>query len=498
MSDDLRQRLKDFLKRKRSLESPQILAKVPKLEDDQVTEEKLDENIENNVNDVLMEKVDKIMTKIDRYRSPNQESTFDLNSKLDKILNVLDEKPERPKKRTFMQFYGNVMEWSWEGHFDTENFMKNYGITGINVTSHILSYLDFKSMVAARKVSKTWYAFIENQRGILISLMRKCFEDIPKKAHQIVVESSPGIYVKKVSTVGNDEWQIFGEEIIERDGKVADIVTLISTLELRYSNPNGHSFTDSNRNFANQYPNYKSPIRAIINLGRQKKEDKNFWQNLNFMKLLVKYGKMEKEDVWNEGYLLSWSLWEIEALKFVVTFLSDKFQLTNYAESMLGQLQSPMWEVMRQKEKGLEKVQMLIPLATKKFWNSVRKRDSDDHTPLADAIMIGNVEIVKAFMPLTKLTANPKGRRFGSYLHVAIRYGHLEILKILMEHFKDKNFDWQQLKEKEGRSIYDLLKDENFEVQIYDENADGGAVKAKEDVGKKSKKDMLEFIESIM
>ena len=26
------------------------------------------------------------MTKIDRYRSPNQESTFDLNSKLDKII----------------------------------------------------------------------------------------------------------------------------------------------------------------------------------------------------------------------------------------------------------------------------------------------------------------------------------------------------------------------------------------------------------------------------
>ena len=40
-------------------------------------------------------------------------------------------------------------------------------------------------MVAARMVSKTWYAFIENQRGIWINLMRKCFEDIPKKAHQI-------------------------------------------------------------------------------------------------------------------------------------------------------------------------------------------------------------------------------------------------------------------------------------------------------------------------
>ena len=127
-----------------------------------------------------------------------------------------------------------------------------------------------------------------------------------------------------------------------------------------------------------------------------------------------------------------------------------------------------------------------------------RKRDSDDHTPLADAIMIGNVEIVKEIMPYTKLTANPKGRRWGSYLHVAVKYGQLEILKMLIEHFQDKKFDWQTLKEKEGRSAYDLLKDEDFQVEVYNENAHGGAVKAKEDVGKKSKQDMLEFIESIM
>ena len=120
----------ESLKRKGSLESPQISTKVPKLENDQVTEGKFDENIENKINDVLMEKIDKIIKKVDGYRSSNQETNLDLNSKLDKVLNVLDEKPERPKQRTFMQFYGNVMEWSWQGHFDTENFMKNYGITG--------------------------------------------------------------------------------------------------------------------------------------------------------------------------------------------------------------------------------------------------------------------------------------------------------------------------------------------------------------------------------
>ena len=123
----------ESLKRKGSLESPQILAKVPKLENDQVTEGKLDENIENKTNDVLMEKIDEIIKKVDGYRSSNSESTLNLNSKLDKLLNVLDEKPERPRKRTFMSFYGNVMEWSWEGHFDMENFMRNYGVTGKNI-----------------------------------------------------------------------------------------------------------------------------------------------------------------------------------------------------------------------------------------------------------------------------------------------------------------------------------------------------------------------------
>ena len=113
--------------------------------------------------------------------------------------------------------------------------------------------------------------------------------------------------------------------------------------------------------------------------------------------------------------------------------------------------------------------------------------------------MIGNVEIAKAIMPYTKLTANPKGRRWGSYLHVAVKFGQLEILKILMEHFQAKNFDWQQMKEKEGRSAYELLKDKDFQVEVYYcRYADGGTMKAKEDVGKKSKEDMLEFIESIM
>ena len=81
--------------------------------------------------------------------------------------------------------------------------------------------------------------------------------------------------------------------------------------------------------------------------------------------------------------------------------------------------------------------------------------------------MIGNVEMVKAIMPYTKVTANPKGRGFVSYLHVAAKYGQLEILKILLEHFDKKKFDWLRLKDKEGRSVWDLLKVSKFQKQFF-------------------------------
>ena len=172
------------------------------------------------------------------------------------------------------------------------------------------------------------------------------------------------------------EWQNFGEDIIEKNGKVADMITLISTLELK----SGYSFMDNSRDLSDHYLNYfRSPTAAIINMrfGFHKEEDKNILQNLNFLKMLAKYGYLDsamKQEKFFIESLLNWSLWELEALKFVVSFLRDKFQIqfTDYA-------QSPIWEAMRQKEKGLEKVQMLIPLAAKKFWNSSRKGHSSGY-----------------------------------------------------------------------------------------------------------------------
>ena len=52
-----------------------------------------------------------------------------------------------------------------------------------------------------------------------------------------------------------------------------------------------------------------------------------------------------------------------------------------------------MWYAIREREMALEKVQMLIPFARKKFWNSGKPVSTVDHTPLADAIMVGNIEV---------------------------------------------------------------------------------------------------------
>ena len=51
------------------------------------------------------------------------------------------------------------------------------------------------------------------------------------------------------------------------------------------------------------------------------------------------------------------------------------------------------------------------------------------HTPLADAIKVGNLEMVKTMIPFTKV--NSISKKFGSYFHVAVQYGRLEIFKYL-------------------------------------------------------------------
>lgn len=65
--------------------------------------------------------------------------------------------------------------------FKMEDLMSKYVPSNIlSYASLVCTYLDFKSMVVARMVSKTWYDLIENDGGPWNNLMRKRFEDVQK------------------------------------------------------------------------------------------------------------------------------------------------------------------------------------------------------------------------------------------------------------------------------------------------------------------------------
>jgi len=476
------------LKRSGSPQSPPKPTKAPKMKNCKVIVENIPkENTPSN--NVIMEKIEKIEDKLENYESSNKdmklalasnmEAIDGLNTKLDKIsqlLGVLTENGGKmnesyPETKIFYSFYGNIM--TCESFFDMEGLMTNYGITGKNVTSQILSYLDFDSMVAARMVSKTWYRFLEDERGLWITLMKKCFEDIQEKSSQYFMNLTE-LYIQK--------WYQLGQIIEKNDTNVADIVTLLPRLK---------SF-----NIRMNYPAQTVPSGFLIG---KSNGDKNFTKNLTFLKLLVKYDFLDGiGETYHASYLLCWSLLEMNALKFVLPILRNEFELTltKYGQDMNNYGSSPVWAAIRQKENGFEKLEMLIPLATKKFWNSGKPIGSVDHTPLADAIMIGNVEMVKTIMPLTRLKANPKNR-FGSYLHVAVRYGQFEIFKIIFKHLQGKKFDWLQLKDQEERTALELLQDENFQLENYDRDLEK-PVKAERDESKKYKQHMLKFIENLM
>ena len=102
---------------------------------------------------------------------------------------------------------------------------------------------------------------------------------------------------------------------------------------------------------------------------------------------------------------------------------------------------------------------MLIPLVSKKtFWST-----GDPHTPLADAIKVGNMEMVKAIIPYTKVDTTSK--KFGSYLHVAVKYSRLEIFKYLCQLVEN----WKSLKDRKGRTADQLLLKDDFQFVAYED-----------------------------
>ena len=147
---------------------------------------------------------------------------------------------------------------------------------------------------------------------------------------------------------------------------------------------------------------------------------------------------------------------------------------------------------------------MLMPFATKRYWNSGKTgygnvNEIQNHTPLGDAIMFGDIEMVKTLIPCTGIKANPKAR-FGSYLHVAVKFGRFEIFKIICKALKKKKFDWKNLKDRNDRTAYELLMLDHFTVKVcptFDQTTGDLAI-ADRLVTFKFKEDMKKYIKSIM
>ena len=101
------------------------------------------------------------------------------------------------------------------------------------------------------------------------------------------------------------KWQrLFGS--IEENGKVGEIISLIPKL----------SSNESSCRVCPARVTYRSDDGYNNN---------EFWQNFRFFKLLVKYDCLYGLGYsYHTSYLLYWSLFEMEALKFVVSFLQNE------------------------------------------------------------------------------------------------------------------------------------------------------------------------------
>ena len=99
-------------------------------------------------------------------------------------------------------------------------------------------------------------------------------------------------------------------------------------------------------------------------------------------------------------------------------------------------------------------------------------------------------------MPFTQITANPR-KRFGSYLHLAAKFGRFYIFKMIFNELKRKKYDWLKLKDLNYNSAYEFVKERDFRMQDYDKKLEKpyNIRKVQSDIYKKA---MIKFIDSLM
>ena len=99
-------------------------------------------------------------------------------------------------------------------------------------------------------------------------------------------------------------------------------------------------------------------------------------------------------------------------------------------------------------------------------------------------------------MPLTRITANPKAR-FGSYLHLAVKFGRFYIFKLIFDELKRKKYDWLKLKDSNSHSAYEYAKQKDFRMEDYDKKL-GKPYKIRKEKSDIYREAMITYIYSMM
>ena len=99
-------------------------------------------------------------------------------------------------------------------------------------------------------------------------------------------------------------------------------------------------------------------------------------------------------------------------------------------------------------------------------------------------------------MPLTRITANPKAR-FGSYLHLAVKFGRFYIFKLIFDELKRRKYDWLKLTDSNSHSAYEYAKQKDFRMEDYDKES-GKPYKIRKEKSDIYRDAMITYIYSMM
>ena len=95
-------------------------------------------------------------------------------------------------------------------YFDIEGLMNDYGTTGEALVSMIMSQLDLKSLIVSLRVSKTFYRFLDKEKGVWMRHLKGAIIHVQEMG-------------KFLSNEIFEQWLKLAE-LIESDGNAADVI----------------------------------------------------------------------------------------------------------------------------------------------------------------------------------------------------------------------------------------------------------------------------------